>query len=438
MNIKSNEKWDPLGPSEPLGEMLLAETAIKVELPSYLHQIATARYKAIREYIERDGSPLKDRVNIFYPQGSMAIHATIKSHRSGHDYDIDIVAELTLPLGTPPHVHLDMLFEAINGEPGSRYHGMVKRQTRCVTVEYAGKDAMHLDITPSVLLTEHDPRLSHIFDAKPEEPRETHRALVSNSYAFIDWYREKAPDDEPFRKAYANLARQRFLEADMMFASADAEEVPDQKTLEDGKAAITVALQLLKRNRNIRYDKRDGRMPSSVFLACCAGEVAAPGQSISEALLLLINYVLSKIEAAKLFGQLVSVKNPRCDQDSFTDRWPESAKAQDVFLDDLKRLKKQVVLLTDDTSGLNLEAKQDLLIDMFGEKVAKSAVLSWASQRGKNIEQGDRRVNKKGRVFTPPVIGGLMSGIGAGAARAREHTFYGGRFHDVHDSKKTD
>ena len=75
----------------------------------------------------------------------MAIRATIKSHRRDDGFDIDIVAELLLHGALTPAQVLDLLYEAINGPSGSMYHGMVERQTRCVTVRYA--DGMHLDIT---------------------------------------------------------------------------------------------------------------------------------------------------------------------------------------------------------------------------------------------------------------------------------------------------
>ena len=62
-----------LGSSAPIGELLLAETAIRIELPPSHHGLAVDRFKAIRNHVERDGSPLAGRVRIFYPQGSMAI-----------------------------------------------------------------------------------------------------------------------------------------------------------------------------------------------------------------------------------------------------------------------------------------------------------------------------------------------------------------------------
>src|SRR5690348_6935292 len=124
----------PLGSTAPIGEILLAETAVRIELPPSLHRLAVERYEAVRKYIERPGSPLAGRVRIFYPQGSMAIRATIRSRKRADGYDIDIVAELILSLSMPPSEVLDLLFAAINGEKGSLYHGQVGRNSRCVTV----------------------------------------------------------------------------------------------------------------------------------------------------------------------------------------------------------------------------------------------------------------------------------------------------------------
>jgi hypothetical protein len=108
----------PLGSAAPVGEILLAETAIRIELPPSLHRLAVDRYEALRTYIERDGSSLAGLVRIFYPQGSMAIRATIRSRKREDGFDIDIVAELILPVTMPPAAVLDLLFAAINGEGG--------------------------------------------------------------------------------------------------------------------------------------------------------------------------------------------------------------------------------------------------------------------------------------------------------------------------------
>ena len=126
-------------------DAILADIAIAVQLPPGLHAKACGRYEAVREFAERPGSPLESCIRRFYPQGSMAIDATISIRGTDDEYDLDIVAALTLAPDAPPGKVLDLLFEAIDGYPTSQ---KVERQTRCVTVRYA--DRMHLDITPAV------------------------------------------------------------------------------------------------------------------------------------------------------------------------------------------------------------------------------------------------------------------------------------------------
>jgi hypothetical protein len=246
----------PLGPSAPIGEILLAETAVRIELPPSLHRLAVQRYEALRKYIERDASPLAGRVRIFYPQGSMAIRATIRSRKREDGFDIDIVAELTLPPTMTPAAVLDLLFAAINGEVGSLYHGKVERNTRCVTVHY--EDGMHLDITPSVLIDERDSRRSVIFHAKAGQPPATHRRLEMNSYAFVEWFNVRTAIDLSFVEAYAKRAFAFDHRAD-----AEVRPVPAHSSTDGGKSATVVAMQLLKRNRNLKYARRAGSANSS-------------------------------------------------------------------------------------------------------------------------------------------------------------------------------
>src|SRR5262245_49973358 len=83
-------------------DVLLADVAVSVQLPPSLHEVATERYETIRNWIERAGSPLADLVLRFYPQGSMAIDATIASKAKNDEFDIDIIAELNLPANVDP------------------------------------------------------------------------------------------------------------------------------------------------------------------------------------------------------------------------------------------------------------------------------------------------------------------------------------------------
>jgi hypothetical protein len=415
----NNLNGNLLGSSAPIGEILLAETAIRVELPASLHRLAVERYEALRNYVDRKASPLGGRVRIFYPQGSMAIRATIRSRKREDGFDIDIVAELILPLGTAPAMVLSLLFAAINGEKGSLYYGKVERNTRCVTVHY--EDGMHLDITPSLLVDEYDPRRSIIFHAKAAEPASAHRRLEMNSYAFVEWFNARTPIDVSFVEAYAQKA---YAFDHRLAADAEFKPVPAHSSNDGGKSATVVAMQLLKRNRNMKYARRPGRMPPSVMIAAFAGETAVPGNSIGGALDAITEHMLTVLSAAQAQGRLVDIRNPRCATDRFTDRWPENLAAQVTYIQDLKLFRQQLAAVMSDE--LSLEDKRKLLALMFGEGPARAVVEDYAARIGEAVTQGARRIGATGRVLPAAVA---APGIAKpAAAQPRGHTFYGSRW----------
>jgi hypothetical protein len=116
---------------------------------------------------------------------------------------------------------------------------------------------MHLDITPSELLDEHDPRRSHIFHAKPEEPATLHRRIVMNCWGFCDWFNMQTPANLHFEQAYAKRAMR--FEKLRILADADVKPVPAHSAIEGAKSSSVVALQLLKGNRNLKYASRKGQ-----------------------------------------------------------------------------------------------------------------------------------------------------------------------------------
>lgn len=411
----------PLGPSAPVGELLLAETAIRIELPPSLHTLAVDRFHAVRKYIEREGSPLCGKVRIFYSQGSMAIRATIRARKREDGFDIDIIAELILSHTLAPAQVLDILFEAINGEKGSLYYSKVERQTRCITVYY--EDGMHLDITPSILMEERDPRKSMIFHAKSEEPPLAHQRLPMNSYAFIEWFNSRAPIDLSFVEAYAKRAMA--FDSAMFKADAEVKPVPAHSSKDGGKSSTVVALQLLKRNRNLRHLTRKGRrLPPSVMMAKLASEAAVPGNSISGALDAISAKISNALEEAHAASKKIDVRNPQCPEECFTDRWPEDLNAQATYIDDLKLFRRQLAALM--SPALSLEQKSDLLVAMFGEAPARSVVKDYAAKLGSAVKGNTRGIGPSGRVLAGAAAAPTI--ITSAAAQPRSHTFYGSRW----------
>ncbi len=389
----------PVAPWDSISEQLLAAVAIKIELPPSMHAHLAERRAAIEKHLQRDGSPLRGKVNLFYQQGSVAIGATIRAKFRFEGFDIDIIVELVAQ-GLTPWQALELLYEAMRGEPGSRYYDMTERQTRCVTVHYA--DGMHLDLSPAELINEFDPRQSFIYHSKPEEPRSKDHKILTNSFGFADEYNKTCPVDLSFQQEYARRA----LKADrgliVMQKDADSLPAPAHSTIVGGKSAVTVALQLIKRNRNIRWAIRDGRMPASVMLSCLTLEVAEAGRTIGHNLRIIAQHILDRLLWAKSVGMLIHVENLRCPGDVFTDRWPENQAAQDTMIADMQLFLDQLAVLLDDRRSLR--DRRDTLKVMFGEDVGQSVVDDLEKDIGEAIRTGRHGFGTLGGLAMSPAV----------------------------------
>ena len=244
-------------------DVLLADVAVRIQLTPTDYQTAVDHYEAINDWIDREESPLHGRVQLVYPQGGFKIGATIARHATDADFDIDVMAQINWP-DVDPEVALSTLHHSIRGERGSRYHEKAERKTRCSTVNY---DGMHLDVTPAVRIGREE-KTSLIFHSKPSNPSVPKQRLYANPDGFGEWFILRTPADEAFGLFFEKRALDYNRALFEMQARADAESVPVQMPAYRKSRAV-IALQLIKRWRNIAYDRRHARLrlPPSVLIA---------------------------------------------------------------------------------------------------------------------------------------------------------------------------
>lgn len=395
----------------------LAEVAFTVQLPPSLHAKADSRYAATRRHLEAS-TIFADGIEHFYPQGSMAIDATISTRGTDDEYDIDIIAQLSGryrhlgPLGV-----LKALEAALEDYPVQE----VIRQTRCVTLVYG--DRMHLDISPAFRDTGTPERCSHIMHAKGPTRSYEDLEVPTNAYGFAEWYKVRTPVElavqEAFRRKWEDHLRIR--------ADADVDDVPDQTPFVV-KNMATLALQLLKRFRNIRQDQtgRKGRMAPSVLLAYYAARSAMPGQTLTDALLNLCALIIRDIDTASMLGRKLYVCNPTYADDVFTDRWPESVAQQNEFASDLRMLVEAIkTLRSERTDPVEIPG---ILKRLFGDYVVTDSIRRMAKATGSSIQGATQSYTKKGGLLVPTVVASTPAVAASkiiSPVSATRHGFYG-------------
>ena len=405
---------------QPLGtplDVLLADVAIRIQLSRTNHARAVQRYQAVSDWIERPNSPLCDRVQIFYPQGSMATGSTIASRLRTDEFDIDVAAQLDLRPDIAPREILDLLYDAVRAEPGSRYYDRAKRRTRCVTVDYS--DDMHVDVTPMLRRPGTPERESQLYHHRPETPQKPGYRCIANPYGFAEWFQANTPPDLDFATAYET--RSLNYERTALIAQADSEPVPAQ-TPPFRQFRAVIVLQLLKRWRNVQYDLRAGRRPPSIMIAKLVADSANGTRTLSEELLHQAKRMLAEFQRYHHARRPIHVTNPVCPDDVLTDRWPGDIATQEVFVQDLRNLVAKVEQLA---AGRLLDDMQRIMVGLFGEAPTKEAFRAFNQRTGDDIRLGrSRHVAGVGGIATPAIVAG-GSGAVVSARPTPRHTFYG-------------
>jgi hypothetical protein len=388
-------------------DILLADIAIRIQLTKTDHDKAVDRFAVMRDWIDRPGSPLRGLVALMYPQGSMAIGATIARCSEREEYDIDVIVALLIARASDPQIVLDALYHAIRGEPGSRYYDKTTRHTRCVCVTY--EDGMHIDLAPAVLVDEREPRTSVIFHSKPKDPSVPKLRLLANPWGLAEWFKVMTPLETDFAKMFEGRA--------MAHDRALGEPVPDQESAYRKSRAL-IALQLTKRWRNVLFSKPERaklRRPPSVLLSKHFADHANRTTTLSEEVEHQAQQLLLRLEAEKAVGRLIHEANPRCFEDVLTDRWPEVPANQNLMIEDLHDFVADMRLLRSGT--LSIDKMSAVLERMFGERPARSAVNDYMFPSSRpHVEYGT------GRIVRPVAA----AAVTAPALRpVAGHTFFG-------------
>jgi hypothetical protein len=366
------------------------DVARRIQLSKTKHEAAETNFRALCQYVDREGSPLEDRVIECYPSGSFATGTAIASRVSKDQHDVDVVMELDVPATSPPKDILNLLFLAINGEPGSRYYGKVTQNSRCVTVEYG--DGTKVDLMPIARIPGPE-RAGNLFHYKRESSESRHKAV--NPWGFAKHFNDRVDYDPAFHDLFKG---RRLLVEGTIMEKAETQPMPDHVPVEE-KSARVVAMQLLKRNRDIvwRRSSRKSRKPPSVALAAMALDAGPVHPSLLDEVIAIAKHFRTRLQESNGPRGTVQVFNPAYPPDEFTDRWPENKAVQDLYDDDLRRLIVDLYKLRNE--NLSLAEQQEVLKRLFGETAAAYAIESTLDARLREMNSNRLRLSNTGKVM---------------------------------------
>lgn len=398
------EDQNPFSKTDALDEILL-DVAVLIELSPRDRAIAENRYRRLKGHLERSSSPfaiyLVDGQSLIYAQGSIATSTTIVSGTEDDRFDVDAIVEIDVPQDWDNKRALDLLEESLHGFPGAVG---IERCTRCVQLQFP---FMHIDIT---ILDRRErlaiERAGEIFHSP--DRRQAAR-VPSNPWGFTKWFRSKvgigqALFSERLRRHRDAVSKNRlqYLDAEerMVVAKADQHDLPPViPSRMDAQEAI--ALKLLKRYLNLRYEDAALPRPPSIYLTKRTADTGYIPHGLTAQLYVLTDSTAKILRLHMADGTRPEEENPSYPPDRINDRWP---RPDAEGAGDMKGLAEALEHLAD---RLNYMASASLseisktIDELFGERIGKE-------QRAVLAARYDRR-SDPARVLSEPRTGSIYA-----------------------------
>lgn len=326
----------------------------QMQLTKTQRQQVEDHYKAVSDYLAREGGPLDGFGLDIYPQGSLRIGTTVKP--LGQDeFDLDLVCHLRERLpdwDENPNSLLQLLMDDLKAN--GRYSHMVKPMNRCIRLEYAGD--FHMDVLPGC---QDEMRCDTCIEVPDSDAKEW---SPSNPRGYAKWFEESAVEIPSIMEARAD-----------MYKAAEVEPLPEDTpyTVEPLKRTV----QLLKRNRDIFFSSLKTPPTPSVIITTLAAQQYAGTPSVAAAIVKVLEGI--KIQAAldeteQPEGRLV-VLNPMNEDEDFSEKWDDRNR-YNSFKAWVQHLRDRMLEVIAKAEQQDVAAVEEDLALLFGESMVRPAI----------------------------------------------------------------
>ena len=353
-------------------DMVLRQIAKELDITDEKYENAVASYNAVGTYLSNN---INVQVDIF-PQGSFRLGTVIKPLSDEDDYDIDLVCKVNKYFSNPKDLKNEV-GQALKSS--DRYSKMLQEEgKRCWMLKYADEVQYHMDILPAIEDITYD---------KDKKLKITNKDEISNIYtytttnpeAYFEWFNEKQKEE-----------KRRLVESFAVQNNKNIEEVPDYKV----KTTLQVALQILKRYRDKKFENNLENKPISIILTTIMAQIYTGENNVYE---LIKKFSNNYYKYIKIKDGIEWVENPVNSEENFADKWQIHPERKEAFKFFVSELKNDIVNNTFITSGDLLEESKSYK-EIFGTKIVEKAYASIGKQAKTLRENGNMYIDKDATV----------------------------------------
>lgn len=362
-----------------------------LQLNDTRRKLVEERYKSVSTFIEESPGLFFDAK--IYSQGSYRLGTTVKP-RQGEEYDLDFVVQIHKNWKVLSFPEVYNLFKDLI-ESDDRWKDLVIEKTRCIRLNYA--DEFHMDIISTCTENIHGDINRIMIPDRAE-----HCWGISNPEGYALWFEKKYI-------AQRNIYLSDFYPGMELRAAQDLPK-DDPNYL---KQPLQHAGQLIKRYRDVYFEKQMDMAPSSIVLTTLVAKMYDGENSIYETIQKVVERFRMAVEIEKLYYRQFHVSNPVLPDEIFTKEWNKNPKLFEAFVLFMKSLYELWEKLHT-SNGTDLF---NLLKDNFGTGAFDSAYKA----------QGLFMQSLRDRGYTGIIKGTGMVGIGMGhqIQKDRPNHFHG-------------
>ena len=369
-------------------DMVLRQIAKELDITDEQYENAVASYNAVGTYLSNN---INVQVDIF-PQGSFRLGTVIKPLSDEDDYDIDLVCRINKYFSNPQTLKNEV-GQAL--KDSDRYSKMLQDEgKRCWTLKYSDDAQYHMDILPAIkdVTYNNDKKLKI---TTKDENTGVYKFTTTNPEAYFDWFNSRQKEEK--RKLLENYAFRN---------NEKIEYVPEYKV----KTTLQVALQILKRYRDKKFENNLEDKPISIILTTIMAQIYDGESNVYE---LIKNFAHNYHKYITIKNGIDWVENPVNSEENFADKWQIYPERKKAFIFFIAELKNDIINNTFLTSGNLLEESENYK-KLFGTKIVERAYISIGENSKTLRESGNMYVRNDGTLnFTQQ------------GYQVKEHKFFG-------------
>ena len=345
-------------------DRMYRKIAAEIEISEAQADKAKESYEAVGKFLNNN---IKQYDVKIFPQGSFRLGTVIKPISDKDEYDIDLVATIDNKFTSAKELK-NIVGDVLKGS--DRYSEKIEEGKRCWTIEYAESANYHMDILPTMRSDTYF-RNKELIMTHKEDENSNYEFRQTNPEAYYDWFVKRMEEE-----------KKKLTEEYAIRNKMEIVEVPEYKI----KTTLQIAIELLKRYRDIKFKETPDIKPISIILTTLMARIYTGKENVYELIEKFSKEYILYLEKDE--NGNVLIKNPVNENENFADKWPNNPERKEAFFRFMNELKEDLVSNRILLEG-NMREQADCYKKLFGDNMVNRVYENMANDTREERERSN-------------------------------------------------